>query len=200
MFLSIARITREKTKDEKMKEKTNIVCNAAQRVSPVAPSTAWPPPWAGGEPSPEAVATLPEPSESLPAPCPTCLCAIGWRLPDGRVLCGECHEQPADAVKVVFVDDGRGWVEYADERRQHERRHDEAGELPAWDDGEPWDASTPTCPKCGSAALWESMADKLHCLSCDPPRRAQRLAAKAALIRSRRYKPVFAATECGEET
>jgi hypothetical protein len=67
----------------------------------------------------------------------------------------------------VFVT-GKGWSDYATERQQHERRHDAADELPGWEDGVPWDASTPTCPKCGTAALWESLADKMHCLACDP--------------------------------
>jgi hypothetical protein len=167
--------------------------NGVEHVPPVP--LAEPSPWWL---DPEPVVVAPEPLESLTAPCLTCLSALGWKLPDSRVLCAECNDRPADAAKVVFVT-GKGWSDYATERQQHERRHDEPDELPAWGDGIPWDASTPTCPKCGSAALWESLADKLHCLSCDPPRRAQRCAAKAALIRSRPQRRRFTASQRHED-
>lgn len=167
-----------------MNENTYIERNTVEPVPPVPPSTAWPPPWIGGELVADA-SSDPEPVESLPGPCPTCLCAIGWQLPAGRVLCAECHEQPVDAAKVVFVDDGRGWTDYATERERHERRHDTADEPDGWDDGEPWTAATPTCPTCGSCAGWVSMADRWHCLTCEPPRRAQRIARQAAVIRRR---------------
>ena len=174
-----------------MNENTYIGCNSVEHVPPVP---AWPPPWLSG---PAVVTDIRnelstvesstgEPAESLAGPCPTCGCAIGWQLPAGHILCAACNPRPSDATKAVFVDDGRAWVDYAAERERHERRHEAADEPDDWNDGEPWTADTWHCPKCGSAASWESMADKLHCLTCEPPRRAERLQRFAASVR-RRY-------------
>ena len=41
----------------------------------------------------------------------------------------------------------------------------------------------PPCPRCGSLRLWEGGDGTWHCLRCDPPLRAERLAAKAARLR-----------------
>lgn len=49
------------------------------------------------------------------------------------------------------------------------------------------------CPdpcSCGSLELWQSLARNWHCLSCEPPRRAQQLKERAAkLKRQRRRRP-----------
>lgn len=42
-----------------------------------------------------------------------------------------------------------------------------------WTDAEDWTGSMSTCSTCGTAALWLSMADKLHCQRCEPPTRAE---------------------------
>lgn len=156
-----------------------------KRVSPVS---LWPPPWIGGELSSDD-SCAPEPVESLAGPCPTCGCAIGWRLSTGEVLCAACNDRPDDATKAVYVDDGTGWIGYAAERERHERRTEADDVADSWDGGELWTADTWHCPVCGSAASWESMADVLHCLTCEPPRRAKRLQRYASIIR-RRYPVV----------
>lgn len=153
--------------------------NGVERVPTC--STAEPLPWwLDAEPAVTLAAT--EPVESLAGPCPTCGCAVGWKLPAGRVLCAACNPCPADAAKVLFVDDGQGWVDYAAERDRHEQRHEATDD---WSDGEPWTADTWHCPKCRSAASWLSMADVRHCMNCEPPRRAERVQRFAASVRRR---------------
>ncbi len=166
-------------------------------VAPVAPATSWPPVWlacprvaAAPEPAitavtAEPVVTAPEPVESLTGPCPTCGCAIGWRLLGGQVLCATCHNRPSDATRALFVDDGRGWVDYTAERDRHERRRQTPGEPDSWDDGELWTADAWRCPNCGSAEGWLSMADVFHCMKCQPPSRAERTIRKREAMLSR---------------
>lgn len=57
-------------------------------------------------------------------PCGTCGSAIGWRDAGGAVTCAACSPKPVDGERVLLVNlpGGNVWRNYADERRDHERR------------------------------------------------------------------------------
>jgi hypothetical protein len=65
---------------------------------------------------------------------------------------------------------------------EREDRQDVSGTAPAkteltdadistWEECQPWDDSTPSCPKCKSVAGWTDALDQWHCWACCPPHR-----------------------------
>lgn len=59
--------------------------------------------------------------------------------------------------------------------------------LGSWDDeaAVPWTSESKHCPRCGSAATWESAASKTRCTICAPPERSRRMLEEATQIRRR---------------
>jgi ribosomal protein S27AE len=105
-----------------------------------------------------------------PAPCSTCGCSFGWRTSAGRIACCSCEPPPARTPRLILVD-------YPDSPRWEPESRETNGstDIANWDDGIPWDDSTPSCPRCGSVAHWVDGRDKWRCLKCTPPLRAEKV-------------------------
>ncbi len=103
--------------------------------------------------------------------CESCGAAIGWRTGAGTVACWGCSPPPENAVKLLLLDiaEGRRWVDYAAEGNVEDIEPD------SWEAADDWTDATPCCSTCCSCAGWVDLLDGWHCLSCSPPRRAERV-------------------------
>lgn len=165
-------------------QNASVGCNAKVR-GPVR--TQWPPTWLGDRPREH------DPADRWTNPAGGCS-ARAMPLADeldepASPLAAElspgdgakrCQGEPGDRppADLAGLDDA-DWFD-----RLAQTASDSPGER--WDDCPEW---PDPCPRCGRVLVWWNLRGQTHCLRCDPPDKALRMASLAARLRERHGLP-----------